>query len=116
MARTTSIKPRNKAKSTSIRPKKKTSATLKSAAKKKGVASSKKWSSKVKTKWKSPAGLFKSSAGKIASTLKKNSKDLKQAMSRLNFYINRAGKNLSASDKKRLNAAKAKLRSLYTRK
>lgn len=73
----------------------------------------KKWSSKVKTKWSSPEGLFKESAEKIASTLKRNSKDLKQAMSRLNFYINRGGKGLSAADKKRLNTAKDKLRKLY---
>lgn len=73
----------------------------------------KKWSFKVKTKWSPPEGLFKESAEKIASTLKRNSKDLKQAMSRLNFYINRGGKGLSAADKKRLNTAKDKLRKLY---
>jgi hypothetical protein len=36
-------------------------------------------------------------------------------MSMLNFYINRAGKNLSASRKKVLEAAKSELRRLFGR-
>ena len=36
-------------------------------------------------------------------------------MSMLNFYINRAGKNLSAARKRILNAAKPELRRLYNR-
>lgn len=67
------------------------------------------WSGEVKTKWHPPEGFFKQSADKIASGLLKASKDLKQAMSRLNFYINRAGENLSGEDMKRLDAAKKKL-------
>jgi len=66
----------------------------------------KKWSADVKTKWEPPAGFFKQSASKIASGLLSASSDKKQAMSRLNFYINRAGKNLSADDKSRLEKAK----------
>ena len=73
------------------------------------------WSGKVDTKWKPAENFYKQSAIKIASGLKSNSKDLKQAMSRLNFYINRAGKNIDVMDKKRLNAAKEKLHSLYTK-
>ena len=73
----------------------------------------KKWSSEVSTKWKPHEGFFTQSATKIASELKANSKDLKQAMSRLNFYINRAGKNLSADDYDRLQRAKDKLSKLY---
>jgi hypothetical protein len=72
-----------------------------------------KWSGKVETHWTPPPGLFTKSANKIASGLKDASDNLKQAMSRLNFYINRAGKNLSDKDKKRLNNAKEKLRLLY---
>lgn len=71
------------------------------------------WSSNVKTKWTPPTGLFDKSAKEIASFLKKNSNDLKQAMSRLNFYINRAGNNLSDEDKSRLELAKKKLKNLY---
>jgi hypothetical protein len=73
----------------------------------------KKWSGKVKTKWEPPEDLFTSSATKIAQTLKRNSDDLKQAMSRLTFYINRAGTNLSKEDKARLELAKDKLKTLY---
>ena len=71
------------------------------------------WSGKVKTKWKPPEGFFKQGASKIASGLKRVSKDAKQAMGRLNFYINRAGRNLSPEDMARLNSAKKKLQKLY---
>jgi len=71
------------------------------------------WSGDVKTKWKPKEGFFNESADKIASGLKRASKDLKQAMSRLNFFINRAGDKLAAADKKRLESAKDKLRKLY---
>ena len=73
----------------------------------------KQWSGDVKTEWSPPEGFFTKSAEKIASGLKAKSKDLKQAMSRLNFYVNRAGENLSADDKARLESAKEKLRKLY---
>ena len=77
-----------------------------------------KWSKDVtkEDKWKPPAGLFDRSAKVIAKTLKSNSDSEKQAMSRLNFYINRAGKNLSESDKKRLEEAKEELKALYGKK
>ena len=66
----------------------------------------KKWSGKVKTHSNLPEGLFTMSAGTIADTLQSRSASCAQAMSRLNFYINRAGKNLSRDDKNRLKAAK----------
>lgn len=72
-----------------------------------------KWSKDVVTSWNPPKGFFTKSADDIANGLKSASKDLKQAMSRLNFYINRAGKNLSDSDKKKLNSVKNKLQKLY---
>lgn len=71
------------------------------------------WSNSVETDYHSPDGLFTKSAGIIAKTLKNNSKNLKQSMSRLNFYINRAGSNLSKSTKLELEKAKDILRSLY---
>jgi len=71
------------------------------------------WSGEVKTKWHPPEGFFKQSADRIASGLKSAAKDLKTAMSRLNFYINRGGENLSNADMKRLEAAKKKLQKLY---
>lgn len=73
----------------------------------------KKWSGDVKTEFKPKEGIFKKSASEIASYLKSNSDNLKQAMSRLNFYINRSGENLSDSEKESLEAAKNKLRKLY---
>lgn len=72
-----------------------------------------KWSADVETKWTPKEGIFTKSAEKIAKYLKKESDDLKQAMSRLNFYINRAGSKLSAADKTRLENAKTKLHDLY---
>lgn len=69
--------------------------------------------SDTETKWSPPEGFFTKSAAAIASGLKSASKDHKQASARLNFYINRAGKNLSASEKEKLDAAKTKLASLY---
>lgn len=72
-----------------------------------------KWSGDVKTKWHPKEGFFDRSATEIASGLKSASDDLKQAMSRLNFYINRAGDNLSSEDKSRLELAKDKLSALY---
>lgn len=75
----------------------------------------KKWSQTVTEheKWHAPEGLFKESPDKIATTLKKDSKDRQQAMARLNFYINRDGKNLSDDDRERLEKAKEKLKALY---
>ena len=79
----------------------------------KEILNEKKWSAAVETEWSPPEGFFTKSAEKIAAGLKAKSKDLKQAMSRLNFFINRAGKNLSADDKARLENAKDKLRKLF---
>jgi len=66
-----------------------------------------KWSADVKTKWHPREGFFKQPADKIASGLKKASKSVKQAMNRLNFYINRAGDNLDPERKAALEKAKA---------
>jgi hypothetical protein len=69
-------------------------------------------------------GVFsKSSARSIALSLKRSadrsrrrkSNSFRSAMSMLNFYINRAGKNLSKTRRDRLEAAKEALRALYHR-
>ena len=75
----------------------------------------KNWSKDVTEheKWHPPEGLFKESPSSIASTLKKNSSSKAQAKSRLTFYMNRAGKNLSKADKERLEKAKKELDRLY---
>jgi hypothetical protein len=61
---------------------------------------------------------------KIAASLKRSaeksrrrkSDPFRSAMSMLNFYINRAGKKLPQSRRKRLEAAKGELRRLYHKK
>lgn len=75
----------------------------------------KKWSGAVtkNEKWHPPEGLFKESPDKIAKVLKANSDSKKQAISRVTFYLNRAGKNLSKADKERIGKAKEKLKELY---
>lgn len=92
------------------------------AAKRLLIAEDHQWIDKVEDKQESkpdnaqgdfPEGFFKGSPSSIASGLKAKSKDLKQAMSRLNFYINRSGKNLSSQDKNNLEQAKDALRKLY---
>lgn len=72
-----------------------------------------KWSGNVHTEWHPPEGFFEQPPEKIASGLRANSKNLKQAMSRLNFYINRAGSNLSTDDQARLEKAKMKLKGMF---
>lgn len=69
------------------------------------------WSEKVHTKWHPPAGFFKQSAEEIAQGLKDNSDDLRQAMDRLDFYINRAGDKLE--DPEKFERAKVILHNLY---
>lgn len=60
------------------------------------VEASSNWIDDVDTKWKPKEGLFTGDdPDYIAGYLMKHSKDKAQAMSRLNFYMNRAGKNLT---------------------
>jgi hypothetical protein len=70
-------------------------------------------------------GVFKSkNPGKIARSLersaekskRKKSSPYQSAMSMLNFYINRAGKNLPASEKRILKKAKDELKALHDKK
>lgn len=49
------------------------------------------------------------------TSLRRKVRPFQSAMSMLNFYINRAGKNLPLSRKKILNQAKDELRQLYHR-
>jgi Protein of unknown function (DUF3175) len=46
---------------------------------------------------------------------RRKSSPFRSAMSMLTFYINRAGRNLSTSDRARLEAAKRELRALFGR-
>ena len=66
-------------------------------------------------------GVFKKSPKEIAASLKRSVMDSKRtkgtkfqsAMSMLNFYENRGGKNLSKADKARLEKAKPELRKVF---
>jgi hypothetical protein len=75
--------------------------------------SAKKWSADVEPKTKVKKDFFKQSAKKIAMGIKAKDKSFKAGMSMLNFYINRAGENLSPEDKVRLEKAKNELRKVY---
>ena len=68
-----------------------------------------------------PEGIFTLPAKQIATTLKKSvlasnrtkGTKFQSAMSMLNYYINRAGRNLSPDDKARLEDAKTELRKVF---
>jgi uncharacterized protein DUF3175 len=87
----------------------------------------KKWSGKVTRESHAlelENGVFKKrSAHDIAKSLKRSaehsherkSAPFRSAMSMLTFYMNRAGKNMSASRKRTLQAAKGELRKLFAR-
>lgn len=88
------------------------------------TGSKKYWSAKVTSTSNAmtlPSGIFNMSSKRIAVELKKavmNSNRTKgtkfqSAMSMLNFYINRAGKNLSVLDRARLERAKNELRKVF---
>jgi hypothetical protein len=88
------------------------------------MATKKKWSARV-TKHSDAMDLKKnvfkqSDPKKIARSVKKSAASSnrrkatpkRSAMSMLSFYVNRAGKNLSAAQKKKLERAKKELRKL----
>ena len=99
--------------------------TRKTATKKQ--AASKKWSHHVMETSDAldlQSGIFKSKdPKKIARSLKRSAEKSKRrkgtpfqsAMSMLNFYINRAGKHLTAKEKQPLEKAKPELRKLFGR-
>jgi nucleoid DNA-binding protein len=76
----------------------------------------KEWSEDVDTSWTPPKGLFTKSATEIANVLVDNSKDLKQAMSRLMFYQNRAGGKVETKELGKFNRVQNLLRAAYAKK
>jgi hypothetical protein len=62
-----------------------------------------------------PRGIARSLKRSAEKSARRKSDPFHSAMSMLTFYINRAGKNLSKTQRARLNAAKAELRALYHR-
>lgn len=63
--------------------------------------------------WHNPLKIAKSLKKSAESSRRLKSTPFRSAMSMLNFYINRAGKNLSKERLKILNKAKINLRKLY---
>ena len=70
-----------------------------------------------------PSGIFKRSPTEIARGLRRSvlrsrrtkGTKLQSAMSMLNLYVNRAGRSLSARDRRRLERAKVELRRAFGR-
>jgi len=65
--------------------------------------------------WKDPIKIAASLKKSAEVSTRRKASPFASAMSMLNFYINRAGKNLDPSQKEILEKAKAELRSLYSR-
>ncbi|MEJ2441497.1 MAG: DUF3175 domain-containing protein [Patescibacteria group bacterium] len=92
------------------------------------MASKKKWSNKVTKKsfaldleegvftWNNPRKIALSLKKSAENSIRRKAKPFQSAMSMLNFYINRAGKNLRPGRKKILEQAKIELRRAFKRK
>jgi len=65
--------------------------------------------------FKNPKKIALSLKWSAEESLRRKAEPFQSAMSMLNFYINRAGKNLSAQQKKILEQAKVELRKLFNR-
>lgn len=63
--------------------------------------------------WKSPKKIARSLKRSADESINRKGTSHQSAMSMLNFYINRAGSNLSDERKKVLNQAKNELRTMY---
>lgn len=66
--------------------------------------------------WKDPKRIAKSLKWSAEISIRRKAKPFQSAMSMLNFYINRAGKNLSTNQKEILEQAKIELRKQFGRK
>lgn len=65
--------------------------------------------------WKDPKRIARSLKLSAEKSLRRKAKPFQSAMSMLNFYINRAGKNLPLETKKILEQAKVELRKMFNR-
>jgi|SRR5215472_2247810 len=63
--------------------------------------------------WSDPKRIARSLKKSAESSSRRKSSPKQSAMSMLNFYINRAGKNLGSRQKKNLEQAKEELRELF---
>jgi hypothetical protein len=66
--------------------------------------------------WKNPKKIATSLKKSAENSLRRKASPFQSAMSMLNFYINRAGKNLPPEQKEILNKAKTELRKLFREK
>jgi hypothetical protein len=64
-------------------------------------------------KLRSPAAIARSLKRSAEHSRRRKSSPYRSAMSMLTFYVNRAGKNLTAAQRRRLEAAKVELRKLF---
>lgn len=92
-----------------------------------GTPTSRNWSGKVTREshaldleegvftWKAPKKIARSLKHSADTSTRRKSEPFRSAMSMLVFYINRAGKNLSAEQKAVLQQTKDELRKLYGR-
>ena len=88
---------------------------------------SKKWSARVTREshaleleegvftWKDPRRIARSLQRSAEASTQRKATPFQSAMSMLNFYINRAGKNLDTKQRQILEQAKQELRRLYKR-
>lgn len=65
--------------------------------------------------WDDPKKIAQSLKNSAETSTRRKTTPFQSAMSMLNFYINRAGKNLPPERKKTLEEAKIELRKLYIR-
>ncbi len=65
--------------------------------------------------WKDPEKIARSLRRSALASTRRKANPFQSAMSMLNFYINRAGKNLGKEQKKILEEAKKELRKLFKR-
>ncbi|OGD88265.1 hypothetical protein A3J17_05200 [Candidatus Curtissbacteria bacterium RIFCSPLOWO2_02_FULL_40_11] len=90
------------------------------------MAKNKNWSAKVTREsfaldleegvftWKNPKRIAKSLMQSALNSTRRKASPFQSAISMLNFYINRAGKNLKPDQKKVLEKAKEELRKIAT--
>jgi len=65
--------------------------------------------------WDNPKKIAASLKASAENSLRRKASPFQSAMSMLNFYINRAGKNLPSKQKEILNQAKEELRKLFNK-
>jgi hypothetical protein len=65
--------------------------------------------------WSDPERIAKSLKKSAEDSVRRKASPFQSAMSMLNFYINRAGKNLPIAKRNILNSAKEELRKLYNK-